>query len=393
MGGEGKTTDYKLKFDPTNAKQKLAVAKDLIAMANSGGGKITVGRDETSTPGISLQATKALDSAKLADFIQNQISPAQVDISHSFKKLKNGKYLAIIEVDSVEVPLVMAKDGAWKGMDPKKGKPLFRKGDIWVRHSSKTERISYEDLRRWMALARQAERDQVLDRITTLANLPEGSSLEVVSPSGLAIDSPGRLLDSVARRRERDPDHLLDAEDLLWIFIQRDRISPTESDLEILIASSLRRSATLFWWLAAADDDPALVKGQLLATLDAADRDKSDAAAQLTEVAAVYADSRTSQKLVGELKKSNYKHFRSAAQDWPGKRKAKKAFADRVNGARYEGRSLMTYSLDELEEIASGLASDLLRQRNPAKSRKLADVTRAIWTMKSKHAAFVSGGK
>jgi hypothetical protein len=390
MSGEGKTTDYKLKFEPANAKQKLALVKDLIAIANSGGGQITVGRDETNIPGITEETTKALDSAKLSDFMQRYISPAQVDISHSVKKLKNGRYLAIIDIDAVDVPLVMARDGLWKGADPKKDKPLFLKGDIWVRHSSKTERISYEDLRRWIGLARRAEREQVLDRITTLVNLPEGTSLEVVSPSGLAIDSPRRLLESVARRRERDPDHLLDAEDLLWVFIQREGIELTESDLEILIASALRRSATLFWWLAEADEDPELVKQQLLATVDAADRDKSDAASRLTEVAAVYADRQTSQKLVSELGKSNYKHFRSAAKAWPGKRKAKKEFADRVNNARYEERSLMSYSLEELEEIASQLASDLLLQRNSAESRKLADITRAIWAKRSKYATFVS---
>lgn len=393
MGGEGKSSDYKLKFDPASGKQKLNLAKSLVALANSGGGRITIGRDETKSRGISEHAAKELDSAKLTDLVQNYVSPAQVDISHSLTKLKNGNVLAVLEIEAADIPLVMAKDGVWKGSDPKKDRPLFFRGDIWVRHSSKTERISYEDLRYWFARARQAERNQVLDRITTLANLPEGSSIEVVSPSGLAIDSPQRLLESVARRRKRDPDHLLSADDLLWIFLQRDGLELRESDLEILIASALRRSATLFWWLAAADDDPALVEQELLTTLDASDRDKSDAAARLTEVGAVYADSKTSQRLIRELRKSDYKHFRSAAKDWPGKTQAKRDFSERVNRAKYLDRILMEYSLEELEELASSLAEDLLRGKNPATSRKLADVTRAIWALKSKHSGFVSKGK
>ena len=247
----------------------------------------------------------------------------------------------------------------------------------------------YEDLRVWITRARQSEKNQILDRITTLANLPEGTSIEVVSPSGFAIDSPQRLVESAIKRRERDPNHLLSADDLLWIFMQRHGLKLSEDDLRMLIASALRRSATLFWWLAQADDNPELVIQELLATLEASDRDKSDAAARITEVAAVYTDSSTSQKLVHGLKRSKYKHFRSAADDWPGKTQAKANFAERVTGAKYQERGLMEYSEEELEGIATGLAEDLSRKKKASTSRKLADVNRAIWAKGSQHSGFM----
>lgn len=390
MGGEGKHSDYKRDFDPENARQKLDLAKNLVAMANSNGGQIVIGRDETESLGVSKKAASSLDSAKITDLVENWVAPAHVEIAHALETLKSGKLIVTLAIEGVDVPLVMAKDGVWKGFDSGKDKPLFFRGDVWIRHSSKTERISYEDLRAWILRVRQAERNQVLDRVSTLVNLPENSAIEVVSPSGLAIDSPKRLLESVARRRERDPNHLLSADDLLWIFVQRDGLKLLESDLEVLIASSLRRSATLFWWLAEADNNPDLVKQVLLETLVAADRDKSDAANRITEVGAVYTDSSTSQRLVKSLKDSDYKHFRTAGEDWPGKRQAKREFSERVSEAKYQGQVLLELSIEELEGLASGLAEELLREKKSAISRKLADVNRTIWARKSKHSGFVS---
>ena len=142
MSGEGKSSDYKLSYDPASARSKLDLAKNLVALANSGGGRIVIGRDETKSPGIPEKTAAELDSAKIADLVENCVSPAQVHISHSLEKLKSGKLIATLEIEAAEMPLVMAKDGVWKGSNPKKDKPLFLRGDIWVRHSSKTERIS-----------------------------------------------------------------------------------------------------------------------------------------------------------------------------------------------------------------------------------------------------------
>lgn len=389
MNGEGKHSDYKLSYDPSDERAKLDIAKNLIAFANSGGGRIVVGRNEVESPGVPKAIVTELDSAKLADLVGNCVPPAQVHISHSLDKLPSGNFVVTLEIAPVDVPLVMAKDGVWKGMNSKKDKPLFLRGDIWVRHSSKTERISYEDIRAWIARSQQSEKEQILDRITTLVNLPEGTSIEVVSPSGLAIDSPQRLLENARRRRERDPDHLLSGDDLLWVFIQRGGLKLSEDDFRILIASSLRRSATLSWWLGEADNQPNLVIDELLAVLSASDRDKSDAASRITELAAVYTDSPTSQKLLRGLRNSDYAHFRSAAGAWPGKKQARIEFVQRVSGAKHGQEGLLDYSTAQLEELATRIAEDLSKEKSAALSRKLADVNRVIWAKKSQHSTFL----
>ena len=52
FGGEGRRQDYKLTFDSSNPVALLELVKDIIAFANSGGGEMVLGRDETRTPGL-----------------------------------------------------------------------------------------------------------------------------------------------------------------------------------------------------------------------------------------------------------------------------------------------------------------------------------------------------
>ena len=52
FGGEGRRQDYKLTFDSLNPVALLELVKDIIAFANSGGGEMVLGRDETRTPGL-----------------------------------------------------------------------------------------------------------------------------------------------------------------------------------------------------------------------------------------------------------------------------------------------------------------------------------------------------
>ena len=61
--------------------------------------------------------------------------------------------------------------------------------------------------------------------------------------------------------------------------------------------------------------------------------------------------------------------------------------------AKHLDKGLMEYSEAELEEIASGLADALSREKRPFLSRKLADVNRAIWAKKSRHSSFMGSNK
>jgi hypothetical protein len=383
LAGEGRDQDLKLMFNPTDHRSRVEIVKDIVAMANSGGGKIIFGRSETEAPGLDPDDCELLDSARITDYASKFISPSSVEVSHEIEELNNGNLVVAIHVKPSDYPIVMAKLGTWSGFDTRKDKAAFRPGEIWVRHGSKSERVSHEDVKRWIDRARQEERDKIMQRLTTYVNLPEGTSLQVVSPSGLSIDSPMRLIESAKQRRERDPNHLLSPDDLLWIFRQRNNLDLESGDLSILIASSLRRSSTLFWWLAESGDDYPIIIRELDAIFSASDRDKSDAARSIVEVAAIFAPDEIVESLIDRLADSRYAHFRDAATNWNGRRPQLNELRNRILRAKLDGKLLLDHSVAILEEIATNLAEILADSRSSPVSSKLGDITRVIWAKKT----------
>jgi hypothetical protein len=252
--GEGKHLDLKISFDQESEKAKVDLVKNLVALANAGGGSIVYGRDETATPGIGDDTRQALDSARLMDLVTKYIRPSQIGISHSVEVVGDGRYLLTISVDAAEYPMVMSRKGDWKGSDSKKDRPLFVVGDIWTRHGSKTERISFEDLREWIEQKLSAERNSILSRIATLVNLPEGAEIQVVSGDQKPSDGPNRFLEFAALQHDYDQSYLLSSGALLTLFTNRFELDYlTAERLRFLLASALRRKPTLYWWLVMAD--------------------------------------------------------------------------------------------------------------------------------------------
>ena len=67
---ESKSLDFTSKFDPTSESDWLELIKDIVAMANSGGGIIVVGVYDNGQPAVSdLSAVLELDPAIVTDKI------------------------------------------------------------------------------------------------------------------------------------------------------------------------------------------------------------------------------------------------------------------------------------------------------------------------------------
>ena len=384
MLGEGRHQDYKLTFDPADASAAIERVKDVVAFMNAGGGRLIYGRNETEIPGIAPSLIDQLDSARIADSVERFIAPNKVNLSHSIQKLVTGNVIVTIDIPAAEYPLVMSRDGTWRGFESPRDRPLFRKGDVWTRHGSRTERITYEDLRLWIGNEKRSEREKIMGRLTTYVNLPEGTTLQPVSSSGLPIDSPIRLIDNALLRRKRDPGHLLTASDLLWTFRQRASLALTIEHLGLLVASSLRRSATLYWWLTEDQMDRDLIVEELQAVFETSDRDRSDAAASIIELAALYAIDDELREILRNLADSRYLHFREAGARWQGREFAVLGLADRIKSASYEGQRLLDYSERDLDQLAAIGTSELADNPSAAKSRRLSTITRVMWAKKSR---------
>ncbi|MEX2157139.1 MAG: response regulator [Gemmatimonadales bacterium] len=113
LGTEMPTHDYKGPLALETTKQRAALAKDVIAMANSGGGTIIVGVDETAPgrfepTGCSEEVQQGLETTRLYNAVKRYLDPPMALVSRRVRF--NGHDFIFIEVPSAETELVMAAE-------------------------------------------------------------------------------------------------------------------------------------------------------------------------------------------------------------------------------------------------------------------------------------------
>lgn len=347
-------------------------------MANSGGGKIIFGIDEIKCPGISEETVEALDSAILSDLIEKYTERGLIHIHHEIESLENGNFKVTIHIEEVPIPVVIEKDGAW--IDSGSTKYLFKKGDVLIRHSSKTEKISQEDMRVFITNAYDRGIEKVSSAVIAIRTAGPDDVGEYLTSTIGVIREAKDLLELQSSRKKTGLPYLLNGEELLWVFIRRQSLDPDLEDLEILIESALRRPVTLFWWLMDSRIDSALIHEILFRIPEMKDRDKSDASRCAIEVGSIFLSSEEMQELIEILNQSDYKHFRDAASSFQGQDETKDAFMDRISNRRNPLDELLSEQTEEyLESYATDLAEELFKGAGTSISRNLADVTRILW--------------
>lgn len=381
---EGKNIDYKLTLDISSEREKLEVIKDVIAIANSGGGKIVFGQNHEAQPGVDKFVVVALDSAKCSDQIKKFTGLPAFDLTHGVETVAEGRFILTLVIPPSQHLVVMSREGSWRGFDNKNDKLLFNEGDVLVRHSSKTERISNDDIRKWSDAIRADEREKILSRISTLVKLPEGSTIEVVSSAGKVIESPKDLLANACLRRRRDRGHLLTADDLLWVFQHRQGMALTDEELGLVIASSLRRNPSLYWWLTQIEEPSQLLLDELFYAINGTDRDKSDASRSVIELASFYADETNLREILKALRSSSYAHFRAVARTWVSREAMNSSILTRIKNTNLDKRPLLQMPLNDLELLATDVAVSLFSKLSRS-SAGLGRINRVIWYKKKGH--------
>jgi predicted HTH transcriptional regulator len=132
--GESDSFEEKSEFDWANG-QEIALLKTLVAFANTKGGKISFKSVRSDV--------KLLDSARLDDFINSHVAPRISGITS--EAVTDEEWHVIVPV-SANPPHVIKKDV--NVLVNGKQKLLARTGDIYVRHSSKSEIATHDDIHR-----------------------------------------------------------------------------------------------------------------------------------------------------------------------------------------------------------------------------------------------------
>ena len=193
--------DFKESFDAGNNGDWLEIVKEVVAMANSGGGCIIIGlRDDGLPSGVDVSSVIAMDPAVLTDKIY-KYTGAQFHEFGIRGAVKDTAAVCLIRVYGCRVPLVFTKVGTYETV-PGKQKNAFSQGAIYFRHGAKSEPATMDDLRQCIEREVDRLRSSWLDGIAKVVEAPVGSQIVVIPadapPTTSAAASSVRLTNDLA---------------------------------------------------------------------------------------------------------------------------------------------------------------------------------------------------
>ena len=180
--GEGDRLDFKSGFDPSLTGDWSDLIKDVIAMANSGGGCVIVALNDDGKPsGDSVAAFLALDSADIGNKIHKYTGHHFSEFAIERREVSRCE-VAVMTIGAVRLPIIFSVPGEYEWPAGRK-KSAFSKGTIYFRHGAKSEPGTTEDLR--AALERELERVKGfwLDGIAKVVQAPPEAQVQIVTPA------------------------------------------------------------------------------------------------------------------------------------------------------------------------------------------------------------------
>ncbi len=137
-GMEYEKLDYKREFNIDRREDIVKLAKDVCAMANSGGGHIIIGIDNNYNK-IGFNPDKKIDEADLRNKINSYLEPKVNLYYREFKTTINGKEVkfGVIYVEPANTIVFTSRDGNYP-IPRNRTKSEFRKGMVFIRDGSKS---------------------------------------------------------------------------------------------------------------------------------------------------------------------------------------------------------------------------------------------------------------
>lgn len=193
---ESKYIEFKSTFDPSAAGEWCELIKDIVALANSGGGIIIFGVDSAGNPtGDSIETISDIDPAEIGNKISKYTGPVDLEFTINELSKQNQSLIAFV-VHSVSVPVVFQKPGTYD-IGEGKQKTAFGKGTVYFRHGAKSEPGTSEDIRQSIERQLDLVRKSWLKGVRKVVEAPSGTQIVTVRALGNSI--AGNTFDLVVR--------------------------------------------------------------------------------------------------------------------------------------------------------------------------------------------------
>jgi len=185
---ESKSIEFKAQFSPTDPRDSVELLKDIVAIANSGGGAIAIGLDNVGEPsGADVNAVLLHDHAKYCDHFKKYTRQDFTGFEVVEAKKEEAK-VAVFLIEGATSPIVFEQPGTY-AIEGGKQKTAFPQGTIYVRHGAKSEAATNEDLRRFLDSRIDAMRKEWSTNLRKVVNAPSGAEVIVEMPSMLTAAS------------------------------------------------------------------------------------------------------------------------------------------------------------------------------------------------------------
>jgi hypothetical protein len=128
---ESKQIEFKIEFDPSSAGEWCEIVKDIVALANSGGGIIVFGLDNSGNPhGTDVSAVRAIDPADISNKLSKYIGTVPLGVSVCDLN-KADQELAAFVVEDAQTPVVFQRPGTYD-IGGGKQKTAFSVGTVYL---------------------------------------------------------------------------------------------------------------------------------------------------------------------------------------------------------------------------------------------------------------------
>ncbi len=176
---ESKYIEFKGGFDIASKQSWCEIIKDMVAMANSGGGAIAFGLDSKGNPtGNNVMPILEIDPAEITDKVSRYTS-TQFDAFQLFEAEKRQAKIAILVIEAADVPFVFTKPGTYPISNSRQS-TAFAQGTVYFRHGAKSEPAAPEDLASFISFRIDRARQEWMKRVRRVVQAPPGYQVRVL---------------------------------------------------------------------------------------------------------------------------------------------------------------------------------------------------------------------
>jgi hypothetical protein len=329
---EDKHLDYKETIEQEelwqNRKQWLELTKDFMAFANTEGGYLVFGVEDSkfNITGLSEPVIDTLSEPKLVlEKINKYVNPDFTNIRTKNYSTDDGYIVAVYIPASRGITHVVTKEGSFIYPSDEK-EIVLRPGDIYLRRSATNHIVSPEGLNEIINRRIEYYKEKLFDRISRISRVsPErlieaeeiseegdpyylSSDPEATPVKGMSFSTePNSLEEEIAANialSQTDPGHEPSDERLWAIYSNRQSLTLTAEMAEWLFNTYLLRNLSFFYWCKFLNSDH--IRGLLRESVNQAD--KLEAKSNIIKTSLLFGE-RFYRGTVGEFTKPQREHI------------------------------------------------------------------------------------